>query len=149
MLENKAQMKAQEKMNIDVSTLRWIMFTKKGPVVENHSHGRTWKKAYKDNHGNIQALCLQNIPTASKYFVKESPLNEYWTFEEFEYNMAGSSTHISRSICSLQQVNLKDPSQDLWEVLTVDAYGVHNSKQTSKDIGFDVRNYIDKDAWKI
>ena len=136
---------------IDEHTLRWIAFTKNGnTIVENHSHGRTWKKVYKDNHKNIQALCLQIVHTSEKYFVKESPFDEYWTFEEFEYNMAGNSKHLNRNICSLQKVNIEDSSNDIWEVLSISGEeGVSIFYASSKDIGFEIRSFLDKEAWVL
>ena len=119
--------------------MRWIIHLTNGKaVVENHAHGRTWRKVYKDNYGNIEAMCLQKIPGGTKYYIKESPTKEYWTYEDFEQAFGGASKHLARSICSKREVKLVDDEFiAYWDVLTIDANGnVSKSVKTSDEIGY-------------
>jgi len=126
-------------MNKEVSipNIRWVMYLKNGKtVVENHDHGRTWKKVYKDNFGNIEALCFQLIPQGIKHFITPSPYNEYWTFEDMETAFGGSTKHLARSICSMQEKNL-ETMETIWNVITIDANrNVIKSKMTGTEIGY-------------
>lgn len=138
----------QSKAQLDVTTLRWIMHLKNGKtVVENHSHGRTWRVVYKDNFQNIEALCFQKLPSQEKYYITPSPYNEYWCYEDFEVAFGGSTEHIARSICSLQEKSLMDASgnSDVFNVLTIDKDGgVTRSKQQASEIGYNSLSYVKK-----
>ena len=122
---------------IDVSTIRWIIYPKNGkPIVENHQYGKTWKKVYKDNYGNIEAVCFQIIPEGIKYFADVSPMNEYWTFEEFICQFGGSTKHIARGLASRID-------KDNWSVVLMGM----NKKMSkvimnTKDIGYESLNFI-------
>jgi len=129
-----------EKNNINevsVPNIRWIMHLKNGKmIVENHDHDRTWRKIYKDNFGNIEALCFQLIPEGTKYFISPSPFGEYWTFEDMETPFGGSTRHIARSICSLQEKNL-ETMQTIWNVITIDGNkNITKSKMYGDEIGY-------------
>jgi hypothetical protein len=132
---------------INLSQCRWMMFLKSGKVItENHSHGITWKKAYKENYQNIQAVCFQLIP-GRKIFAEESPYGEYWNYEEMEV-IAGQSTptHISRSICSMMEQDILDINTSKWKVKTIYVDGsVTESIKTGKEIGYSIRNFLNKD----
>ena len=124
---------------VSIPNIRWIMHLKNGKaIVENHSHGRTWRTVYKDNYGNIEALCFQLIPQGTKYYIKPSTTGEYWTCEDFEQAFGGSSQHKARSICSKIDTKLVDGKfVAYWNVLTIDANkNVTRSVQTSEQIGY-------------
>jgi hypothetical protein len=135
------------KKEINLSQCRWLMFLKNGKaVVENHNQGATWKKVYKDNYQNIQAVCFQIIP-GRKIFAEESPYGEYWNYEDFEI-VAGQSTptHLSRSLCSMIDNDLTDVNKSKWKVKTVWHDGsVTESIKTGKEIGYEVRNFLNKE----
>ena len=127
------------KKEVSIPNIRWVLYTKTKPIVENHEHGRTWKKVYKDNYNNIEALCFQLIPGGTKYFLPTSSTGEYWTFEDFETGFGGSTKHIARSICSKKETKFyKDGSfQGLWDVITIDSSkNVKKSIMTSEEIGY-------------
>jgi len=130
-------------LNINLSKCRWMLFTNRGKlVVENHNQKITWKKVYKEEFGNMKALCFQMIPSGKKIFAKESPYGEYWTFEEFEV-LAGQSvpTHLSRNLCSLM-----DKKLGIWNVLTVDAKGNHTYRlMSNNEIGYETRMFINRE----
>ena len=132
---------------IDVGTVRWVMYTKAGQtIVENHDKGRTWKKVYKDNYGNIEALCIQIIPKSERHFLTPSPSGEYWTFEDMAV-LAGQSrpTHLARSICSKQYVNIEE-MESYWEVITVNSDGsVIKSIKTGSEINYENLNFINRE----
>jgi len=125
---------------VSVPNIRWIVFTKSGKtIVENHDHGRTWKKVYKDNYGNIEGLCFQIIPESTRYFITISPTGEYWTFEDFETAFGGSTRHIARSICSKQEVKFDENGKGTvyWNVITIDSSKkMYKSVMTSEEIGY-------------
>lgn len=131
---------------ISIPTCRWILHNKAGKaIVENHDHGRTWKKVYKDNYGNVEALCLQLIPEGTKYYIDVSPYGEYWTFEEFDCNMGGTSRHVSRNICSKQEEKFLENGllKTYWIVLTIDYNGnISKSIMTSEDIGYESIHFV-------
>jgi hypothetical protein len=131
---------------ISIPNCRWILHNKTGKtIVENHDHGRTWKKVYKDNFGNVEALCLQLIPSGTKYYIDISPFGEYWVFEEFEAYFGGANKHITRNICSMQEQKvLEDGSIEVyWIVLTIDINGeVSKTIMTSKEIGYETLTFI-------
>jgi hypothetical protein len=125
---------------VSIPNIRWMMYLKNGNIiVENHDHGRTWKKVYKDNYGNIEALCFQLIPDNTKFFITVSPTDEYWTFEDFETAFGGSTKHLARSICSKQYVKFNENGigTAYWNVITIDSNKkVHKSIMTSEEIGY-------------
>jgi hypothetical protein len=139
-------MRAKQK-EINISQCRWMMFLKNGKLVtENHSDGRTWKKCYKDNYQNIQAVCFQIIP-GRKIFAEESPYGEYWNYEDMEV-IAGQSTpkHLSRSLCSMIEQDITNINNSKWKVKTIHANGsVTESTKTGKEIGYEVRNFLNED----
>ena len=127
-------------IEVNLSKCRWMLFTNNNKLVtENHNQGITWKETYKQEFGNMKALCFQLIPSGKKIFVPESNYGEYWTFDEFEA-VAGQSnpTHTSRNICSL-----RDKELGLWDVVTVDHAGSHTkTAMTNNEIGYEVRAYL-------
>ena len=131
------------KQEVDIGQIRWIMYLANGKaVVENHNHGRTWKKAYKDNLGAIQAVCFQIIPKSEKVFISASPFGEYWSFEEM-FVTAGSSTphHNSRTLCSKQEVSVAD-GETYWDTITVFRDGTYkHGKMTGTEIGYSTLEY--------
>jgi len=129
------------KTEVSIPNIRWMAYLKNGKIiVENHEHGRTWRKVYKDNYGNIEALCFQLIPEGKKFFVPPSPTGEYWTFEDMSANFGGSTFHDSRSICSKKEsvINSKTGEmQAYWNVITIDKFkNVTKSIKTSEEIGY-------------
>jgi len=128
-------------IDVNLSKCRWMLFTKNGKLVtENHNQGITWKKTYKNEFGNMKALCFQLIPSGKKVFAAES--DEYWTFEEMEVK-AGQSipTHLTRNICAL-----RDKKLGIWDVVSIDAKGnVKRDVMSSNDIGYEVRSYINRE----
>jgi len=132
---------------IDVNTLRWIIYPKNGkPVVENHAFGRTWKKVYKDNYGNIEMVCLQNIPRSEKHFISPSPTGEYWTYEDMVV-LAGSSrpTHIARSLCSKQYVNVEE-QESYWDVITIHQDGtVEKTLKKGSEINYTSLDFVNRE----
>lgn len=140
MRNSKQKILDRNNKEVSVPNIRWIMYLKNGKnVVENHNHGRTWKKVYKDNYGNIEALCFQLIPESTKYFIPVSNEGLYWTFEDLETAFGGSTRHIARNICSKKETKLINGEfVTLWNVLTID-YNKKVSKSilTSKDIGYE------------
>ena len=128
-------------IEINLSKCRWMLFTKNGKLVtENHNQGITWKTTYKNEHGNMKALCFQLIPSGRKVFAAES--DEYWTFEDMEVKAGQSTpTHLTRNICAL-----RDKKLGIWDVLSVDAAGnVTRSVMSSNEIGYEVRSYINRE----
>ena len=124
---------------VNLSKCRWMLFAGSKLITENHNQGITWKKVYKQEHGNMKALCFQLIPSGTKVFVPESKYGEYWTFEEFQL-VAGQSVpnHMARGICSL-----KDKDLGLWDVIIIGNDGNRdNVVMTSKEIGYEVRSFI-------
>lgn len=135
----KAQSMNKPQKEVSIPNIRWVLFPKNGkPIVENHEHGRTWKKVYKDNYGNVEALCFQLIPECTKFFIPPSETGEYWTFEELETAFGGGTRHISRSICSKKETKIVDGNFiSYWNVITIDYdKNVTKSIQTSEDIGY-------------
>ena len=134
-----------KKPEISIGNVRWIMYPRNGkPIVENLQHGKTWKKCYKDNYKNIDALCFQLIPEGVKHFIDPSPLNEYWVFDEFVYQVGGAGQHISRNICSLQETNK-------WLVLTINNYKeTTKSYMTSEEVGYQSLTFLNAEEklWK-
>lgn len=131
----------KQNKEVSIPNIRWIMYPKSGkPIVENHDHGRTWKKVYKDNYGNVEGLCFQLIPDSTKYFITVSPTGEYWTFEDFECAFGGGTKHIGRSICSKQEVKINQETGEMsaiWNVITINANKeIIKSKMTSEEIGY-------------
>jgi len=132
----------KDKNEVSVPNIRWILYTKNGKtIVENHDHGRTWRKVYKDNYGNIEALCFQLIPESTKYFIPVSPFGEYWTFEDMEVGFGGDTKHTARNICSKKRVQIDkndiNKSKVIWDVITIDAQkNVFRRELTSEDIGY-------------
>ena len=133
---------------IRLSNCRWMLFTQDNRLItENHNQGITWKSVYKQEYGNMKALCFQLLPQGGKVFAKESPFNEYWTYEEFEL-LAGQSvpTHVSRNICSLQSFkDIGGIKVGMWHVTEINvAYGRRTFMADDQDIGYEIRNYINK-----
>ena len=126
------------KIDLNTSHCRWMLFTKNNKVItENIARGVTWKKVYKEEFGNIKAVCFQLIPSGKKIFVPEG--EDYWSFEEF-IAMAGQTvpTHTKRGICSLENRKL-----GLWNVILIENDGKWKKEiMTCEEIGYDVRNYI-------
>ena len=117
-----------------IATIRWILYLKDGnTVVENINHSITWRKTYKRYFGKIKRLDIQVLPQMD-IFSLESPLNEYWTFEEMDAMMSTvpqPAIHLSRSICA-------KIDKDLWNVITITFSGqVISNIMTSKEIGYD------------
>ena len=121
---------------VSIGNIRWIMHLKNGKkIVENHEHGRTWRKVYKDNFGNITGLCFQLIPEGTKYYIPISPYGEYWTFEDMETLFGGSTRHLARNICSLEKNNLD--GTEVWNVITIDANkNVFKRRMSGTEIGY-------------
>jgi hypothetical protein len=132
---------------IDVNNVRWVMYLKNGKIiVENHDKGRTWKKCYKNNYGNIEAVCIQIIPKAERHFVTPSPTGEYWTFEDMSV-ISGQArpTHIARNLCSMQYVNIEE-QESYWSVLTI--YGDGNVKEsikTGSEINYESLTFVNRE----
>jgi len=124
--------------DLDVGIVRWIVLTKDGrSVVENHNFGRTWRKVYNDEYGNIEAVCMQVLPEGIKYFATPSPFGLYWTFEDMETKFGGSTKHMARNLCSMQEGNINNPEMALWEVTTIyPNKTVERKKMYQKDIGY-------------
>jgi hypothetical protein len=135
---------------IDLGLIRWIIYPKNGkPVVENHAHGRTWKTCYKDNYGNIDAVCFQNVQQSSKHFISPSPFGEYWQFEDM-FVLAGGGTpfHSARSLCSKQSVSVEE-SESYWDVLTIDHRGqITTRTMTGSEIGYNSLSFINRNEEK-
>lgn len=142
------------KYEVSIPNIRWIMHLKNGKmVVENHDHGRTWKRVLKENYGNIVALCFQILPEAIKYYVPESPFGEYWQFDEFEVHNGGSSKHTMRGLASKQEniINEHGVMTAKWAVLLI-----NSDKQakevfmTSEEIGYETIHFVNaQDKLKI
>lgn len=136
---NRRSLGQPQHKEVSIPNIRWIMYLKNGkPIVENHEHGRTWKKVYKDNYGNIEALCFQLIPEGVKFFIPPSESGEYWTYEESITPFGGSSRHVKRSICSKRETKLVDGKfVAYWNVISIDYNKqVTKSIQTSEEIGY-------------
>jgi len=131
------------KLKMNLSNCRWMLYTNNNKLhVENLSQKKTWRKVYKNEYGNMKALCFQLLPSGKKVFVKESKYGEYWNFEDLQA-IAGqtSPTHVSRNICSL-----KDKELGLWDVVTVDMSGnISRSIMTNNEIGYESRIFINKE----
>lgn len=125
-------------IEVNLSKCRFMLFTNNNKLVtENHNQGITWKKVYKNECGNMKALCFQLIPSGKKVFAAESPTGEYWTFEEF-VAIAGQSvpTHISRSICSQREPGL-------WDITTIgNDNSITRTVMTDNEIGYETRVFI-------
>lgn len=136
------------KKEMQLARCRWMLFTNDGKLVtENHNQGITWKKVYKQEFGNMKALCFQLLPQGGKIFAKESPFNEYWTFEEMEL-IAGQNVpiHLSRNICSLQRFEEKDGLKlGIWSVKCITSDSNYEYEANDFDIGYEVRNFVNKD----
>jgi len=124
--------------------IRWIMHTRGGnTIVENHNHGRTWRKVYKDNYGNIEALCLQVLPGGIKYYIPISTEGKYWQTDTFESVNGGASMIVERLICSKVETRIDKETGTMeayWNIIKVDKdKNVTKLVLTSAQIGYDER----------
>lgn len=125
------------------SMIRWIMHVKGKKIVENHDHGRTWRKVYKDNKDNIDAICFQLLPDNKLFYIPPSPEGLYWQSDIFESVNGSPTVIVARQLCSKKETKLNKATgqfEALWHVITVDKNKkVTKSVKTSQEIGYDSR----------